>query len=100
MLLRNRFYEAWRWREATHLLSHPGQSALASGFQAASRGGHSRSSWLRPGGRPHRTRPGSMRRLYQSLTAPWEQTLDDEAAELTDCTIAAVFGAQSSFKMD
>lgn len=66
--------------EAAYLLSHPGQSALASGSQAASLGGHSHSSWLRPDGRRHRTRPGSALRLYRSLTAPLKHTLDSESA--------------------
>ncbi len=68
--------ERERKREAAYLLSHPGQSALASGSQAASQGGRSRSSWPQPGGRQRRTRPGSALRLCRSLTAPFKHTLD------------------------
>ncbi len=68
--------EREREREAAYLLSHPGQSALASGSQAASQGGRSRSSWPQPGGRQRRTRPGSALRLCRSLTAPFKHTLD------------------------
>lgn len=76
--------ERKREGETAYLLSHPGQSALASGSQAASRGGRSHSSWPRPGGRRHRTRPGSALRLYRSLTAPFKQTADiSESAVLT-----------------
>lgn len=64
--------ERERERASVHLLNHPGQSALALGSQAASRGGRSRSSWPQPDGRQHRTHPGSALRLYQSLTAPFK----------------------------
>lgn len=55
-----------------HLLSHPGRSTLASGSQAASQEGRSRSFWPPPGGRRRRTRPGSARRPCQSPTAPFK----------------------------
>lgn len=61
-----------RQREAAYLLSHPGQSALASGSLAASQGGRSRSFWPRPGERRHKTHPESEPRLYRSLTAPFK----------------------------
>lgn len=79
--------ERKRVREAAYLLSHPGQSALASGSRAASQGGRSHSSWPRPGERQRRTHPGSALRLYQSLTAPFKHTLDigESAALIKKC---------------
>lgn len=61
-----------------HLLSHRGQSALASGFQEASRGGRSHSSWPQLSERQRRIHPGSALHLYQSLTAPFKHTLDSK----------------------
>lgn len=60
-------------RATPHLLSHPGQSALASNSRAAFLGGRSHSSWLPPGERRRRTRPGSKHRLYQNPKVPFKK---------------------------
>lgn len=76
--------------ESRYLLSHPGQSALASGSQAAFQGGRSRSSWPQPDGRQHRTHPKSVLHLYQSLIAPLKHKLDTgESRVLTKCITIA-----------
>lgn len=72
--------ESYRVSEAAHLLSHPGQSALASNSRAASQADRSHSSWLQPGGRLRRIHPGSALRLYRSLKAPLRQTFESESA--------------------
>ena len=100
----DRFYETWVWeirggssRESVYLLSHPGQSALASGSRAASQGGHSHSSWPRPGGRQRKTHPGSALRLYRSLTAPFRHTSHiSESAVLTQRIATAAEAAAES----